>query len=220
MRVLDGNPHLLQGENRVTAQVGGHVVGGQIEVAGVVDRLGRLAVLEVEVLDLGADVHDVAGICRLLDHAAQHVARVAVELHASGRADVAEHAGNAVVFGPPRQDLERARIGKREHVGLGAAGKALDRAAVEAQPFRKCRIELARGDCEGLHLPHHIGKPHADEVDMALVDRLEDVIGVCGVGAAEETIQCIGHSSVLFLPAVCLIVRMIPTRAKNSSSTM
>ena len=57
--VLDRNPHRLERFDRLLAPLGGHVERGQVEVAAAVEDLRSIVVLEVEVLELGADVERV-----------------------------------------------------------------------------------------------------------------------------------------------------------------
>ena len=64
----------------------------EVEVAPAVEHLGALGVFEVEEFQFGAHVEHVAHLRRLLHRAGQHVARVALERRAVGRADAAEHA--------------------------------------------------------------------------------------------------------------------------------
>ena len=104
--VLHGHGHLLEREDRVAAQVASGIAHRKIEVAHVVERLGRVLVGKVVILQLGAHVEQIAGLLGLAEHAAQSVARVAGKRLAIGSAHVAEHAGDAVVARAPRQDLE------------------------------------------------------------------------------------------------------------------
>ena len=174
--VLHRNAHLLQGEHRVAAQVRGIVEARQIEIPAVVEYLGGMLVLEVEELELGPDVEHVAHVERTLDLAREHLARVALEGLAFGRADVAEHATDGVAFGAPRKHLEGRGVGEGEHVAFPRAAKALDAAAVEAHAVLEGVLELARDDGERLHVAENIGKPEANEVDIAALDGLEHEI--------------------------------------------
>ena len=54
--VLHGHGHLLEREDRVAAQVAGGIAHRKIEVAHVVERLGRVLVGEVVILQLGTNV--------------------------------------------------------------------------------------------------------------------------------------------------------------------
>ena len=54
--VLGVDPELLQCEHGLAPQVGAGVERGQIEVAALVEHLGRLRIPEVEVLELRADI--------------------------------------------------------------------------------------------------------------------------------------------------------------------
>ena len=176
MGVFHRDAHLLQGKHRVAAQVGGVVEARQIEVATVVEHLGRMLVLKVEELELGPDVENVAHIERALDLACEHLAWVALEGLAVRRADVAEHAPHRVALRAPREHLEGRGVGEGEHVAFARSAKALDAAAVEAHAVLEGVLELARDDGERLHVAENIGKPEADEVDIAALDGFEHEI--------------------------------------------
>ena len=122
--VLHGHGHLLEREDRVTTQVASGIAHRKIEVANVVERLGRVLVGEVVILQLGTNVEQVAGLLGLMEHATQRSARVAGEGLAIGSAHVAEHTGDAVVARTPRQNLEGRGIRERQHVGFLGRGKA------------------------------------------------------------------------------------------------
>ena len=174
--VLHRDAHLLQGEHRVTAQVGSVVETRQVEIPAVVEHLGRMLVLKVEELKLGPYVKHVAHIERALDLACEHLARVALEGLAVGRADVAEHASHRVALRAPREHLKGRGVGEGEHVAFARAAKALDAAAIEAHAVLEGVLELARDNGERLHVAEHVGKPEADEVDIAALDGLEHEI--------------------------------------------
>src|SRR3546814_6811404 len=75
--------HGLEGVDRALAQVRGHVRGGEVEVGGVVEgdrrALRGVSVGEVEELELRRGVEAEAPLARLVEVAAQHLARVALE---------------------------------------------------------------------------------------------------------------------------------------------
>ena len=56
MRVLGVNPELFEREHRLAPQIGAGVECREIEVAALVEDLGRLRIPEVVVLELGTDV--------------------------------------------------------------------------------------------------------------------------------------------------------------------
>src|ERR671921_888633 len=87
---------LLQRQDGLAPDVGAGVERREVEVAAVVEHLGRARVLEQEVLELGADVERVeAHVAHALLGAPEDVARVALVGLALGRADVGEHARDA-----------------------------------------------------------------------------------------------------------------------------
>ena len=90
--------------------------------------------------------------------------------------DVAEHARDGSGVAPPRQDLERVRIGEREHVGLLDPRVALDGRAVEGHAFLERGLELRGGDGEALERSEHVGEPEVDEADPSFLDGAEDVV--------------------------------------------
>ena len=149
--VLHRNRHLLELEDGVAAQVARGVLGREVEVASVVERRGhgralldRRVLLEVEELELGADVQDVAGGIGLAEGAQRAGARVAHEGLAVRGPDVAEDAGHAGLARAPRQNLEGARVREGEHVGLLERGEAVDRRAVEADALLERLLEVLR----------------------------------------------------------------------------
>ena len=176
MRVLDRDAHLLERENRVAAQVGSHVERRQIKVAALVEHLGAVGVLEVVVLQLRADVHDVAHLFGACGLALEHVARIAVEVLPFGRFDRAEHARHGVALGAPREDLEGGRLGVREHVRLAVQREAANAAAVEAHALLERVLELARDNGKRLHMAQHVAEPKAHEMNVAALDRFEDEV--------------------------------------------
>ncbi len=167
--VLDVDAQLLQRQHRLAAHVRAGVQRRQVEVAALVQHLGRRGVSEQEVLELRAHVERVeAHRLRALDRAAQHMARVALVRGFLGRDHVAEHAPHALLLRTPRQHRERARVGHRDHVRLLDRVEARDRGAVEAHPRLERVVKLRRVDRERLQLPEDVREPEADEADVVL----------------------------------------------------
>ena len=106
VRVLDVDAELLEREHRLAAHVGAGVERREVEVAAVVEHLGRaVGVAEEVVLELGPDVERVeAHALGALERAPQDVARIALVRRALGREHVAEQARDALLLGAPRQD--------------------------------------------------------------------------------------------------------------------
>ena len=128
--VLDRDAHRLERADRLLAQRPGDVVGGQVEEAGVVERLRRDALLrrgEVEELDVRGDVEDQPLLVGRLDVALEHVAAVAAERCAVEVVDVAEDPRLGGLGVAERQQLERVRIGDGQDVGFLDPREALDR---------------------------------------------------------------------------------------------
>ena len=176
--VLHRHAHLLEHENGGATQVARGIGRSEVEIANIVQRLGRGLVREVVELDLGAHVHDVAVFLGLLEHTAQTLARIAGKRLAVRRAHVAEDAGDPVMAGAPGQDLERGGIGEREHIGLVGRGKALDGRAVETDALFECDLEVLWRDCEALKPTENIGKPKANEANIAFLDCAEHEVDV------------------------------------------
>ena len=68
------------------------------------------------------------------------------------------------------------RVRGQQHVGLVDPREPLDRGAVEADPLLEGALDLGRRDGDGLQLPLDIGEPQADEADVALLDRPQNVL--------------------------------------------
>ena len=176
---LHRDAHGLQREDRLAAEVVRHVVRGQVEVAAGVGRLRRGAVVgqvtEQEELDLGVGVEGEAHVGGLGQRPAQHVPRVGPRRRAVGQRDVAEHPGGVAVLALGRgHHLEGARVGLGEHVGLVDPGEALDRRAVEADALGEGRLDLGRGDGDGLEVARDVGEPQPHETDVALFEGAQD----------------------------------------------
>ena len=182
--VLHGHGHLLERKDRVAAQVAGGIAHRKIEVAHVVERLGRVLVGEVVILQLGAHVEQIASLLGLAEHAAQGIAWIAGKGLAIGSAHVAEHAGDAVVARAPRQDLEGRSIGKRQHVGFLGRGKALDGGAVKANTLLKSDLEVLRANGKVLEAAENVDKPQTHKADVTLLYGAEYVIDVLLVHVA------------------------------------
>ena len=175
--VLHRHAHLLEREHRVAAHVARRVGRQQVEVTHGVERLGRVLVGEVIELELGAHVHDVAGLFGLAEHAAQAVARISREGFAVRRAHVAEDAGNTVARGAPRQHLERRGSGK---ASMSASSGAVKPSM--AEPSNRCLLEgdleVLGADGKALQATEHVDEPQAHEADVALLDGAQDEIDV------------------------------------------
>ena len=185
MAVLDGNAHLLQREHGIASQVAGVIQTGQVEIAAAIQKLGALGVLEVIELNLGADVEHVPHVLGLAHHARQHMARVAFEGLAVGRADTAEHTGDGVALRAPGKHLERGGVGERQHIGFLGTAEALDAAAVEAHAVGEGVFKLAGDDGERLHAAEHIGEPESHEVHIAAFNGFQNEI-LLRVGSHER----------------------------------
>ena len=108
----------------------------------------------------------------MLEHAPQRRARIAAERAVVGLAHVAEHPRDDRVR-PPRQDLERARVGVGDDVVLAQPRGALQRRAVQADALLQRRLELGDGDRDALEQAEHVDEPEADELHAPFLDRAQ-----------------------------------------------
>jgi hypothetical protein len=162
--VLDRDPDRLERLDRLVPELGGRVHRGHREVAALVERLRAFVVLEEEVLELGADVEGVeAHLPHPVERTAEHVARVALVRLAVGGDDVADHPAD--LRAAVRQELERGRVGDRDHVRLLDRVEAGDRRAVEAHPVVERALDLGGGDREALQVPLEVGEPEQHVLD-------------------------------------------------------
>ena len=109
----------------------------------------------------------------------QDVARVALVRGAVGLDDVADHAADlgaelvAVLVDRPRHQLERRRVGDRDHVRLLDRVEAGDRRAVEAHPVVERALHLVRRDRERLQVALEVREPEEDVLDPLVLDPLQ-----------------------------------------------
>ncbi len=177
MRELDGDAHLLEHADRLAPQLLRGFEWCEVEVAARVDRRRVLGALEQEELHLGMNVEGEPSLRCAFEVAAQDVTGISPERPAVGRVDVAEDTRHAAVdVVGARHDLERARIGPGEHVGLLDSRESFDRRAIEADALVERLLELLRGDGEGLEEAQNIGEPEPDETDPSLFDCPQHVV--------------------------------------------
>ncbi len=175
--VLDRDAHRLERDDGLAAQLAHHVLLGEVEEAGVVERHRRVVGgLEDEELHLGRGVEGEALVAGPLEVALEHVARIALERLFREVLDVAEHAGDGGVLPTPGDDLEGARVGHGEHVGFLHPAVALDGRSVERHALLEGGLELGGGDREALERAEDIGEPEADEAHAPLLDGSQDVV--------------------------------------------
>ena len=124
--VLDGNAHFFEGQHGIAAQVRPRVCGGLVEETSLVQRLTRLGIFQVEVLDLRRYVVREPHFGCPLEVVVENPAAVGLRGLPVRRVDVAEHAGHRFGPGAPGQDLPRGRVGQGHHVGFAGARQALN----------------------------------------------------------------------------------------------
>ena len=178
--MLDGNTELLEGHDGVSSILLGDIERGEVEIASLVEHLGLgPGVLEVEVLEFRTDEEGVAEVGGALHVALEDETGVALEWSPAGGLDVAEHRCD-LGLGPPREDLERGRVGFGDHVGFLPAGVPLDRRTVEGHALAERHVELGGADRHRLEETLDVGEPQANETNAPFFDGPEDILGLLG----------------------------------------
>jgi hypothetical protein len=151
----------------------GGLVAGHVEVAGAVVwqalHPSRPLGAQEEEFQLGARLERVAQSLRLLHGPAQHVARVAGELVALRREDVADYFGGGVRVQLPRDRRERAQVGLQVHVALVDARESFDGRAIEPEPILDRIPELMERNRHVLDDADDVGELQTDELDVRLL---------------------------------------------------
>ena len=136
-----GNAHVLQGAHGLVAQLRRLVALRLVEVAALVSRgrrVPRCVRFDHAELDLRAGHELEAHVARGVQLAAQNLARAGEQRIPVRHGDVAEHARCLDArFLVERQRLVCRRVGAKQRVRLGNAGKPLDGRAVDAHPSSK-----------------------------------------------------------------------------------
>ena len=178
MGVLDVDAELLEREHGLAPYVRAGIKRREVEIAPLVEHLGRARVAEQEVLELGPDVERViAHPPRTLQRSPEDVTGVALIRGALGRDHVAEHPPHALRLGPPGQHRKGRGVGHGDHVRLLDRVEAGDRGSVKAHAGIERVVELGRVDRERLQLAEDVREPEADEANLALGDDRLDVLG-------------------------------------------
>src|SRR5262249_301661 len=126
-------------------------------------------------LELGAHVEGVAEVRGALELPAKDEARIAFEGPPVGPVDVAEHAGDPLLAGPPGHELERRGVRLGEHVRLVDTSEPFDARAVEAHSLFDRLLEVLDRDGEALERTDDVGEPEANELDIVLAASGENV---------------------------------------------
>ena len=149
-RVLDRDAHRLKHVDRGLAQIARHVSGREIEIRGVVDRLGSttlgLARFEVEELGFRSGEERVPLLPGGGEVALQDLSGIPLERGVIKALDVAEHPARRLVSFGPRQQFEGGGIGTGEDIGLVDSAKAVDGGAVELHTLVEHLLEFGRRD--------------------------------------------------------------------------
>ena len=121
-------------------------------------------------LNFGRGVAGKAHLRCLIEHTLEHTAGVGGADFAVGGKHVTEHAGGIVFLSAPGQNLEGGGVRLQQHVGFVDAGETLNRGAVKAQALIEGAFYFSRCERNGFEGADHVGKPEADEADVALFD--------------------------------------------------
>src|SRR5665648_191944 len=144
--------------------------GGYFDVLpAVIEELGLLGALEVEVLELRTHVEVEAQLLGALELAAQHPARVALEGLVVAVEDVAEHERGTLAALRPGQHRERAPVGHRHDVRLLDLRVPADRGAVEGRPALEHVVQLAVGNLDHLQVAEDVREPQLDVLHVLAV---------------------------------------------------
>ena len=176
--ILHRHAHIGQIQHRIPPQVAGRVAGKLVEIARPVQRLRLHRVvqfLEIEELQLGADIVVVAQAGGPFQVAFQGGAGVARRGVALGPADVAEHPGDGVALGAPGQQGESVGVGIGPHIAFLVAHITLDGRAVEPHPLLQGVIQVVHIDGEPFEVAQNVGKPQAHEFDIGVLRRLQHI---------------------------------------------
>src|SRR5690606_12508501 len=84
----------------------------------------------------------------------------------------------------PGQQLEGRGVRAQDHVGLVAAGEALDRGAVDADALGEGDLEVRRRDRDRLQRPRDVAEPQPDEPHVLVGDGADDVVMEMSHGAS------------------------------------
>ena len=171
---LHRDAELVERAHRLLAQVVAEVGRQHVEVAAVVGELGGDGVLEVEVLELGADVEVEAHRLGALELAAEHPARVALEGLVVAVDHVAEDERGALAARGPGQHREGVPVGHRDDVALLDLGVAADGRAVEGSAALDHVGELPVGDLDHLEVPQDVREPQLNVLHVLVFDELLD----------------------------------------------
>ena len=174
VRGLHHDAQLLQRAHRLLAQVVAQVGRQHVEVAALVDDLGLLGCLEVEVLELGPHVEvepQVGGALELPSQDPAGVALVGLELAVQ---DVAEDEGRALLVLRPGQHTQGLPGGHRDDVRLLDLSVPGDRRAVEGGAVLHDAVQLGLGDLDHLEAAQDVGEPQLDVTHVVVRDLLAD----------------------------------------------
>ena len=178
---MTGNAHVGQVQHRIAAQVGRRVAGQLVVVAVGIQRFRRFSVLQIEKLQLRANIINVAHRRQPFQVPLQNLPGVAGERFAARRADVAKHTCHRVASGSPRQQGKRRRVGERPHVAFLFPRVAFDCRSIEANPQFKGIFQIVNRYGKSFQMSQYIGKPQAYEFDIEVAGAAQNILAFCGV---------------------------------------
>ncbi|OQB37867.1 MAG: hypothetical protein BWY06_02210 [Candidatus Latescibacteria bacterium ADurb.Bin168] len=175
--VLDIDPDLFQCHDGITAQVGCNVKRGEVEISTPVkDLRWRLVLLEVEELELGADVECESHVMRTLQGPLEYETRVTLVRCPVRLADLTKHAGNRMVgLRAPGKYLETGWDGNSEHVALIRAREAFNGGAIKTNAVNQRVFQLINDNGDAFQKTQNVGEPKANELDLVVFRLFDDV---------------------------------------------
>ena len=212
---LDGNAHLLEGNDDLAADVFTQVNGREVEVAGAIVGLGggaAIAAQEQEELDLGSRHHREAAVRSLGNDVLERGARAAGERAAVGIGNVADQPADPRAVGiGPRKHLEGRQVWPQVHVRLFNADEAFDRRAVKHDLAVERFGKLAVGDLDVLDDAENVGELQAQELDAFLFGPFKD-------GSLQTHLSNLVTSSIRAAASMGLVrYTLAPSRSDRSS---
>jgi len=188
--VFDADPHLLEGEDGLAAEVRPAVDGKAVEITARIEDLGGAFIRKIEILEFGTHIEGVALLGGPGEHAFEDVSGVTLVGRAVRVQDVTEHPRHRPVAGTPGDQLKGRRVRPGDHVAFLDARESLDGRPVETHPLGQALFEFRRSHAEGFELAQDVCEPELDETDLFRFNELENIL------------RCLAriHSCLLLLP--------------------
>src|SRR6267154_1053213 len=168
--------HRLERLDGAGAELGPDIIGHLVEIARVIQQRAIAHALEVEVLELRAQIERVALLLDPLEGALQDVPGVPRVGRAVRILDVADQPAHALAVHFPGEDLERAPVRHRDEIALVDPGEALDGGAVDAHALFERVGQYAERDAHALQLTQNVDEPEMDHLHTAFFAELHDLL--------------------------------------------